>query len=127
MAADNGTEARLDRAEKDVGELFHRVNKNAEKLAQVPFIEREVREIRSSCQESHRMISAASEALRIYVEERLEADRKKAATEKRERQEREIEERRLSLTQVGILVGAVATVVAALVAAIASLAAAGVL
>lgn len=98
-------EVRVQRAEKDIAELFGRVNDIAEKLASIPYLIQDVAEIKSDCSKT-----------REWVEQRM-----------KEQQASEQETARLSAGQKIAIIGAVAVVLASIIGAIASLASAGVL
>lgn len=116
MGTDNGAAAKLARAEKDIEELFRRVNENSEKLAELPFIRKDVDEVKNSCVKIEAAVTNVSEANRLYVDRKL--------TEAREA---ETEQQKVSVARLSIWVGGIVALLCAIVAAIASLAGAGVL
>lgn len=116
MADGNGREARLDRAERDIAELFDRVNANSEKLAVLPFLREDLREVKASCAETEKALDQISSSNREYLDKKLtenrQSDEKKSA---------------LSVTKLGIIISAAVGLLAIIVGAIASLVSAGAL
>lgn len=96
-------EVRIQRAERDIAELFGRVNDIAEKLAQIPYLTQDIAEIKADCAKT-----------REWVEQKMS-----------EQKASEAERARLSAGQKVAIIGAIAVVIASIIGAIASLASAG--